>query len=306
MESTVSDAIVEDYLRRIATAAADLPVDRRDELVAGIREHIDAARSSGQVHDEASLRDVLDRLGDPEEIVSAAREDAGPATGPPSSSPAPPPVLRYRRPSIALEIVAVLLLTVGSIVPFVGWLAGVVVAWTSRRWTTGEKLLATLVIPGGPFLALWLTTLVTGTSSVCSSSATIGPDGNSVQGPQVCTTSGASLPPSVGIPLLVVLVVAPIAVAILLLVRARRRADAEPAIPVYAGEASRWGGLEIAAVLLLSVGGFLIPFAGPVAGLVCAWISTRWTTVEKTVATVIAGIGLVLPVLAFLAAFSNI
>jgi len=303
----VSDAIVEDYLRRITAAAADLPADRRDELVAGIREHIEAARSSGQVPDEASLRDLLDRLGDPEEIVATAREDAGPAVGAASTAvPAPPPVLRYRRPSIAIEVVAVVLLTIGSIIPIIGWLAGVIVAWTSRRWTTGEKLLATLVFPGGPFLALWLVTLVTGTSSTCSSSATIGPDGNSVQGPQVCTTTGASLPPALGIPLLVLLVVAPIAVAILLIVRARRRADAEPPIPVYAGEASGWGGLEIAAVLLLAVGGFVVPFAGPLAGLVCAWISPRWTTVEKTVATLIAGIGLVLPALVLLVVVSHI
>ena len=33
MESTVGDALVDSYLQRIAAAAADLPPDRRDELV---------------------------------------------------------------------------------------------------------------------------------------------------------------------------------------------------------------------------------------------------------------------------------
>ncbi len=304
MESTVGDALVDTYLQRIAAAAADLPPDRRDELVAEISEHIDAARSSGEVHDEASLRDLLDRLGEPEEIVAAARDDDDLSPSSPPSQPTPP-VLRYKKPGIGLEITAVLLLTLGSIVPLIGWLAGVIIAWTSRRWTTGEKLLATLVFPGGPFLALWLTTVATG-AQICGSSTTSGLDGTSVQGPETCTSSGGSLPPAVGIPLLVLLVVAPIVVAILLVVRARRRADAEPPIPVYAGTSSRWGGVEIAAVLLLAVGGFIVPFAGTVAGLVLAWLSSQWTTTEKTVATALASLGLIVPILGILAFVSHV
>ena len=32
----------------------------------------------------------------------------------------------------------------------------------------------------------------------------------------------------------------------------------------------------------------MIPIAGPVAGLVCTWLSQAWTTAEKWVATAIA------------------
>ena len=76
----------------------------------------------------------------------------------------------------------------------------------------------------------------------------------------------------------------------------------EPPVPVFAPAGasgpSRWGGLEIAAVLLLSVGGFLLPFVGPIAGLVCAWISTAWTSTEKWVATTIASLALAIPLVA--------
>ncbi len=73
--------------------------------------------------------------------------------------------------------------------------------------------------------------------------------------------------------------------------------SAEPWIPVPPTQAtSRWGGLELAAVLLLSLGAFLLPVVGPVAGLVCAWSSTAWTTTEKWVATAVLACGLLVPV----------
>lgn len=56
MEHRVSDPLVEDYLRRLDAAAAGLAPDRREDLLSGIREHIDAAIASGEVTDEASPR----------------------------------------------------------------------------------------------------------------------------------------------------------------------------------------------------------------------------------------------------------
>ena len=93
METPVTDhldALVTDYLRRLDAAATALSYDRRVELVGEIREHIEQARAAGGISGEAGLRDVLDRLGDPDEIVAAAQDDeAVPPTQPP---PAPPPV----------------------------------------------------------------------------------------------------------------------------------------------------------------------------------------------------------------------
>jgi hypothetical protein len=297
MERTVVDPLVEDYLRRLDAAAYPLGEDRRGELMAGIREHIEAAVESGEAHDEASLRALLDRLGDPDEIVAAARDDGSGPTPYPLGTAAP---VTYRRAGIGLEITAALFLTVGSVLLVVGWLVGVVLAWSSRRWTLGEKLLATLVWPGGPFFVLFLAGTVTGTVSCSSSSETAGLGGPPIGTPiESCTTTGLVLPPWLGLTLFAAWVILPIVVAGVLVMRARRRADAEPPIPVAAlgtgTSASRWGGLEIAAVLLLSVGSVVVPVVGPAAGVLCAWLSDQWTRTEKWVATAIASVGLVIP-----------
>jgi hypothetical protein len=296
--NTDADALVGDYLARLDRAAGALPDDRRTDVVAGIREHIDAARESGVVHDEASLRDLLDRLGEPEEIVAAAREGDDPL-------PPPVPAIAYRPAGIGTEVTAVLLLTAGSFIPFVGWIAGVIVAWTSRRWTTGEKLLATLVMPFGP--AAGLVVMAYGSlmvTRVCTSSSSELVDGTFASGPEVCTG-----PPVwtgwLMLALVAVWVVAPFVVAIVLVRRARARADLEPPTPVQpsttAPGTSPWGGLEIAAVLLLAIGGFLLPVVGPAAGVLCAWLSDRWTRTEKWVATAIASVSLIVPLVVVLA-----
>ena len=56
---------------------------------------------------------------------------------------------------IALEIGALVLLTLGSVVSWVGWLGGVLLLWTSDRWTRRDKLVGTLVLPGGLAAAWW-------------------------------------------------------------------------------------------------------------------------------------------------------
>lgn len=293
--SDYSDAIVAEYLRRLEHAAATLAPDRRTELVGEIAEHIAHARAAGEVTDEAGLRDLLDRLGEPDDIVAEARESE-PEAPPfnPYTGPYAPPVQQFRTPGIGLEIGAVLLMTLGSLVPFVGWLAGAVLLWASRRFTVGEKILATLVVPGGPFTILFVGGLMGGQS--CSSSSTTDGAGNFVQGPTTC--SGFAFPPWLGVPLLIIALVGPFVIGGFLLRRAGARASLEAPIPVFAPAPGtpRWGGLEIAAVLLLSVGGFVVPFLAPIGGLVCAWISPAWTTTEKWVATAIASLMLLLPI----------
>jgi hypothetical protein len=62
--------------------------------------------------------------------------------------------------------------------------------------------------------------------------------------------------------------------------------------PVVAG-ASGWGPLEIAAVLLLSLG-WVLCGVGSLAGLVLAWLSPRWTRREKVIATALGLLPVVL------------
>jgi hypothetical protein len=75
----------------------------------------------------------------------------------------------------------------------------------------------------------------------------------------------------------------------------RREAETlGPSAPVAPRPLSVWGSREVAAVLLLAVGGLALPIVGPVVGLVLAWLSDRWTTAQRLVATVLAVVPLVL------------
>ncbi len=160
--------LVADYLRRLDEAAASLSAGRRGELVEEIRAHVgEALAAIGD--DEPSVRGVLDRLGRPEDIVAAERDSlvsepvlpqapAGPqdhgqqpsygqqpAWGPATAAPAPPYATRVS-PWGPLELVAVLGLTVGSlVVPILGPIVGLACAWASQQWNRREKIVATLL-----------------------------------------------------------------------------------------------------------------------------------------------------------------
>ncbi len=286
----MADPLIEDYLRRLETAAAGLPPSRRSELLGEIHAHITDALASGEVDDQASLRTMLERLGDPHEIVAAARDDEPPLTPSPAV-----PVVVYRRPSLAREWWAVVLLTLGSALLVVGWLVGVALLWSSRRWTTAEKVLGTLLFPLGPFGGLVLGGLLGGQQ--CSTSSATDSAGTVVEGTTSCT--GFAFPPAVGIPLLVAWVVVPFVVAGVLITRASRRLDTEPPVATLAGEpsTSRWGGLEVAAVLVLILAGLVLPVVGPAIGVLLVWLSSAWSRTQKWVATAICGSGLAVPLL---------
>jgi len=66
------ERLVDDYLRRLETAATGLALDDRAELVAEIREHIHSALRTADGPEEVAVRNVLERLGPPEEIAGAA------------------------------------------------------------------------------------------------------------------------------------------------------------------------------------------------------------------------------------------
>lgn len=291
------DELVHSYLERLHAAAATLPPDRRADLVEGITEHITAARAAGAAADEAAVRTLLDRLGQPEEIVAAARDDVDPVPGfgaPPSYS-APgygPPAyagVAARPAGTGLEGWAVAMLTVGSLIPFVGWLVGIALLWSSRRWTVGEKLLGTLVVPFGPGAVLYAGAFLPGeTCEMTGGGGTFNID-TGVDTPEpVTTTCSSALPTVVAVPLAVAALVAPVVVAVLLYRRARVRAALEPPVPVVPAGARTWGALEITAVVLLSAGCFVLPVVGPLVGMVLVLLSDRWTGREKALGTAIA------------------
>jgi hypothetical protein len=138
--SAQADKLVEDYLKRLNVELRDVPRARRRELVAEIAEHISEGRANLEVENEASIRTLLERIGAPEDIAAEARERFG-----------------VQRRSGALDVIALILLLIGGVVvPVIGWLVGVVLLWSSTAWTAREKLLGTLVIPGGLALPFFL------------------------------------------------------------------------------------------------------------------------------------------------------
>jgi uncharacterized membrane protein len=150
MSTAHANALVSDYLRRLDRAAAPLPRSRRTELVAAIREHIDDALLEADASDEVTVRNVLERLGPPEEIAAAAepsRRDAG-----------------------RLELAATILIAV----PLVGWVLGVALVAFSRAWTNREKLTG-IAICLVPVLAFGLGLAVAGSDSAGSTAVPLEP-----------------------------------------------------------------------------------------------------------------------------------
>lgn len=139
------DVVVRDYLGRLEAAAWPLPVARRAELISEVREHIAAAMSEAGNRDEVTVRNILERLGPPEEIVAAEAESGAAAALPIGAQPVGA-VMAV--PSWgAIEIIAVLLLTLGAVfLPFFGPILGLVFVWASTRWTRREKLIATTIV----------------------------------------------------------------------------------------------------------------------------------------------------------------
>lgn len=136
------DALVRDYLGRLEAAAWPLSADRRGELLGEVREHIESALAEAGRRDEVTARNVLERLGAPEEIVAAEADAGGPMRWTPPGTAAD-----ERRPRWGpIEVGAILFLIVGGIfLPVVGPIIGLVLVWLSGEWTTRQKAIATLI-----------------------------------------------------------------------------------------------------------------------------------------------------------------
>ena len=138
-----AETLVRDYLGRLEAAAMPLPANRRAELAGEVRQHIEMALDEAGVRDEVTVRNVLERLGPPDEIIAA---EGGSAAAAPATAATLPPTVRNSGWG-AVEIVAILLLTVGAVfLPIIGPLIGLVFVWASAQWTNQQKLIATGIV----------------------------------------------------------------------------------------------------------------------------------------------------------------
>jgi hypothetical protein len=191
------------YLQQVRREGRDLPGDRLAELLIDLEEHLSAAIPAGASEEDA--REVLDRFGDPREIITAER----------------PELLAPAERRGTREWAAIFLLLFGFFAAGVGWVVGVVLLWRSRAWTTRDKLIGTLVLPGGLFLTGLLLLLALGRphKEICTHRGT---SGIHYTASVLHCTHGPSSGPSTLVSIaLVLLALTPIATAVYLARRAR-------------------------------------------------------------------------------------
>ena len=122
--------LIDGYMRRLEAELADMPADRRREILDEIYGHITDERAAVSDETDADVMNLLDRIGDPTEIAAESR-GGGQSDFPPSS-----------RIFGTHEVLALALL-------IVAWPVGAILLWTSRAWSTREKALGALLPPGG-------------------------------------------------------------------------------------------------------------------------------------------------------------
>ncbi|MGA8922821.1 MAG: hypothetical protein WB682_06725, partial [Candidatus Dormiibacterota bacterium] len=151
------------------TALAGVPPDRRDEIVGEIRSHIEEQRAALRDETDADVYNLLERVGEPYTLATAARSESRPLAEP----------VNVRSGAGAVEILALVL------TPLI-WPVGVILLWMSPAWNTRDKLIATLVPPGGYFgvlLAFNILSFAAMTTSTCG--GTFDSHGNMIN--QSCT-----------------------------------------------------------------------------------------------------------------------
>lgn len=144
---------VDEYLRRLDLSMRDLRAERRDEILTEIDEHISELLAENPAATDAEVRNVLERVGDPEDIAAEATDRLG--TGAVARSD------RFRTSWTDIAAVALLVLGTLLITPFyrpeamvVAWTAAVVLVWMSDVWSTRDKIGVTLLLPAGALSAI--------------------------------------------------------------------------------------------------------------------------------------------------------
>ena len=202
--SATRHRLVDGYVAELREAVSDLPRKQREELVAEVSSHLEATIPLSA--SEAEVLTALDRFGDPEQIADAERERLD---------------IQRRTASWREWLAIPLLLFGGLILPVIGWVIGLVLLWISQCWSVRDKLIGTLVVPGGLLAAVVLPGVSVNTET-CSTGTSIDSSGHRVATSH-CTgglSTGAQI---AGIALELFLIFGPIATAIYLGRRLPRR-----------------------------------------------------------------------------------
>jgi hypothetical protein len=214
MTAPHADQLIDGYLARLRVAATDLSPSVREELIEDMRAHIAEARTRESEETDATILNILDRLGEPDAVVAEAgrRPDAFGSSQPGGRS-------EPYRPGI-LEIAAVIL------VPFF-WPIGVILLWISPAWKWRDKLIGTLVPPGG---YIGLSYIILAGPTHVSSCVTIRDQAGHLL--QSSCTGSPELPGVLLVPLTILVLCSPLISAAYLAIRLRwgRRAQGATAL----------------------------------------------------------------------------
>ena len=255
----MTEPIVTDYLLELSDALADVPRDTRVAIVAGVREELEGLEA-----DEAAER--IRSMGDPQFIAASAREDvAGP--------------LEPAEPQWRAMVAAILVMLGGVVVPFVGWVAGIAVMWTSRAWSTRVKLLATFL----PLLAGVQGVVVGSIMSILAAPPVADDDGFHAPSLDEFDSANPLLPNSYDIAWHSLIIAVPVAVivGIWLVVIANK--------PQPGTRATAWG------VIPVVIGTLVFAPAGWIVGLILLWTSHAPAR-TKAVMTTVGPVALILGV----------
>jgi hypothetical protein len=124
-----ADKLVQRYMAQLDAALQGVDASRREEILAEVHEHIEQGRDRLDTDDAASVRTLLDKVGNPAAIAAEA--------GAPS-----PDSRRW-------DAWAPWLIIFGPVASGLGWIAGILILWTSPTWSQRDKLIATFVSPAG-------------------------------------------------------------------------------------------------------------------------------------------------------------
>ncbi|WP_318210238.1 MULTISPECIES: HAAS signaling domain-containing protein [unclassified Streptomyces] len=133
MNATDQHPLVTAYLDAVARETAELPAERRAELLADLREHIEVSGAEG----DDQVRAVLSGLGEPRTVAASALAEEAPA-GPAAS----PRTGRTKLTATLLGVSGVLLV----LNPYAGAIAlivALVLLWGAPQWENRQKLIGT-------------------------------------------------------------------------------------------------------------------------------------------------------------------
>jgi hypothetical protein len=173
-----ADKLVRRYLAQLDAALQGVDASRREEILAEVHGHIEEGRTGLDPDDAASVRTLLDKVGDPAAIAA----EAG----------APPPGSRR------WDAWAPWLIIFGPVASGLGWIAGMLILWTSPTWGRRDQLIATFVPLAG------LVALFFGLLAALRAAAGCPGHVPALHASAGCTTKGFTLPLGVAILLAVV------------------------------------------------------------------------------------------------------